>query len=355
MFGDLLKMVFIQIKKRKLRTFLTMVQVMIGIATIALVFNLIFGLWGNINDLKQDNIYKFEMGKQEETEFGSEATMNKPFSLEDINYLRENVETITGITPFHNAWEPLVAGNNGYFRVRNIGEVGPEYKKMADISMVSGSFFTEKDFTERSKVVVIEEEVARRVFSGSDVVDKKIDIYPEWRRDENRKEKKTYTVIGVFSRKDEGRGHGFNSFQDNQLLTPDSLRETNSFSTVIEKNGDGTTQKRVQQEREEQEPTYSEIYIKIEDGQYASTKAALSSFAREKSDGEFGAILEQTGHQQSQNSLQQSFKIISIILSIFGLLIIVIGSIGILSTMMVNILERTRQIGIEKALGASRR
>ncbi|MFW6308696.1 MAG: ABC transporter permease [bacterium] len=311
---DLFKNVLIQIKKRKLRTILTMIQVMFGIAIIALVLHLILGLWEGYNDM-QSNVYESEIIIEKEN-----YDKNLGFSLEEEEKLKKDIETISGVSPFNHSYDVLLKNDNFFYRTRDMGEVGPDYKNMADLSMVKGSFFTKKDVQQNSRVVVLSRELADRLFPDSDPLNQKIKINPNWNEENLEGELKEYVVTGVYEK---NRSINVGNFFKHQLLIPHT--DDNNLS----------------------------VYIQIKEGKFTPTEAALSVFARDKHDQGELILSGIYPRGYSPEEYKKAFSIILILLSVFGFLIIICSSIGILSTMLVNIMERIRQVGIEKTLGAS--
>ncbi len=353
MLHDLLKMVFIQIKKRKMRSFLTIVQVMIGIATITLIFSLVFNVWdavGNNQEGEGENLYQLQIGTREDSENGNIYTYSTDsMSLADIKFIKDNVDTIAALTPLNRHFDSLIESDQ-YYRIRQIAEVGPDFFGMADVTLEEGSFFTTEDFARKNQVAVVSKSAARQIFSEVNPIGQKIKVENDWRYG-GREEATEYIVIGLFSQ--ENKAQLPYLFNNNPVYIPASITrtQTNNHTSVTYKES-GEVIEKIETSKIKVEPYFHSLYIKIEDGQYTATEAALASvFTQLNKEGE--VIL--TTQKQQQAGFTEGLNIITLILGIFGFLILVIGSIGILSTMMINILERTRQIGIEKALGASKR
>jgi ABC-type antimicrobial peptide transport system permease subunit len=176
-------------------------------------------------------------------------------------------------------------------------------------------------------------------------------MYRSWRNSpENLPEPREFTIIGVF---EANNGQGYSRLSNNQLLAPVSVNNPinmASQSEVVKKDGDTVIVKSIPGSSSQK---FYSVFLKIKEGQYNTTKSALEAMIQDEYGQKYMVYLKESF--SSLESMKTSIRYISMVMLGFGFLILIIGSIGILSTMMVNILERTRQIGIEKALGASRR
>ena len=412
MFIDLIKMIFIQIKKRKMRTFLTMLQVMLGIATIVLVFTIVFSLWDGVRETQKafsDSVYNFTIERQMEDPRGHGHSMPQHVITEsDIVDIKENISTIEYISPLRRSSDVLVNYNDHYFRISAKAGVSPDFLQISDMEMEKGTFFSSGDYEQGAGVAVISSRAASQIFPGqSDPIGQEVVVYRNWRFDDNP-EQTTYTIIGVFS---SGAVQDiYSPLLGNQLLVPATYRDRNLASPVVYSSAARTqvsspvpvqesprikvdTESGVESGAEPiAEPSaqigtepgtelgtengikssaepgpgilekseiintgfrYSSLYLRIGQGQYNETLASLSAYVSDRYGTDMQVQLR--AEDGMAGGFDQALTYISMVMGGFGFLIIIISSIGILSTMMVNILERTRQIGIEKALGASRK
>ncbi len=349
MLRDIFSLAFIQVKKRPLRAILTVLQVTLGIATIAVIFNIVFGLWDGIKATEENmggNVYMLQVGQQSTSSDGRSThtyMRGDTFTIESIQELQERVDTIEYVSPMDYGYDRLINVKEIFYRVRRIAYIGPDFLKVVNMDITRGSFFTKGDYEQGANVCVISTITANMLFGDKDPVGENVQLYSSWYGASGELPAPTeYTIIGVF---DPGPLKiGFGQLTDYQMLLPNSVRGSNYTTDGITVVGGYTSTVG--------DISVGSVLIRIKPRQFGPTQAALSSIVRAEYGDDMDAILS-----PMDSSIQEFSKImvyLSGIMGGFGLLIVVISSIGILSTMMVNTLERTRQIGIEKALGASR-
>ncbi|MEJ6949749.1 ABC transporter permease [Natronospora cellulosivora (SeqCode)] len=410
MFKDLLVMTFKQIKKRPLRTFLTALQITLGIAMVAVVLNLIFNLNFTISQIGQssDDIYTFQVGAEVTTPDGQNTYYQSRSILteSDMKAIKGEVDTIQYASPFERGWNSLADVDGTYYQLNQVAYSNHQLAKILDLDIIRGMFFSEEDFRQGARVAVIGEIAANQLFPGQDPIGQEIKFYRHYSPG-YLPEALELTIIGVYEQGnirdaymdykasplivpltvESSRGmmggsatmnstsvsettiveateitetieendivveelsaEGVENFDNTSIISEENIIETDIIESI-----DNNVEYYYDVMPEEQERIFHEFIIRIEDGQYNSTKIALDAYIQGNiSDGE-EAVLRKQG--EFYGNIGDEMRPLLIILSIFGALMVVISSIGILTTMLVNILERTKQVGIEKALGASK-
>jgi putative ABC transport system permease protein len=324
---DLLKMVLIQMKKRPFRTGLTILQVTLGIAAVALVFNVIFGLLDGLNEAEDMGLSQVYMMRIEEDHMGPFIQNAYPIFKGDLfKDIMENVDTIEYISPFYCDYEPVVESDGVLYRVRCLAYVGPDFHKILGLKLMRGAFFTDEDYHQRARVCIISKVMANILYGDLDPLGKTIYTYRFWYSPEMPLPAPVeYTIIGIF---DPGRyKREAYDMLDSQILVPASILSEDHM-------GPG------------------QALIRIKPGGFGPTLAATSAITKDFYGGNMEVVL--TGVDASMKYMAKTVMHLIGIMWGFSLIILIISSIGILSTMMVNTLERTGQIGVEKALGAYR-
>lgn len=351
MIKDIILLAFKNVKKRGLRSLLTMIQIMLGIATITIIFNLIFNIWDGINHLEGEmggrvylmNVITERAPDAEGRIFSQHEQLLTPQTLEQI----EELSTVEYISPIDSVWEPLLKGQEEFFRLQKMAYVGPNYREIFGIDLEEGTFFTPQDYQQQTPVGLISRTAARLIFPHQSPIGEEVKIYQHWRSGD-LPTPQILTIIGVFS--SEGMEEQFSAVNGNQLLVPATLNI--SHPTTIIRSSDGMTimESMEEKSREIQSIRFHNIALKIKEGSYQETLTAITRQVQDTFGDQYQIQL--SAYARFVESLRDWARIISLILSGFGFLIVIISSTGILSTMMVGILERTTHIGLEKAMGA---
>lgn len=382
---EIFGMAFIHIKKRPLRSVLTVLQMMLGIATIAVIFNLVFGLWDGIQMLSDSggNTYELMVGQEEIFADGSYVSRNitNSLTISGVQMIKEQVDTITGITLMNREWDCLVRVDGVYYRIDNLAYVGHEFLDVLGLPLTAGTFFTENDCIQGNKVCIVEQSVVGIMFSGANPIGKTVEVsMPRWTMEGQVYESEEYIVIGVF---ESGVVDDYSRILGNQILVPLVYQIQNETEADVEldeelmvealtaagsswgsiiriASGSSATTAVVAKsmsisEKLLFEQRFETVIIRIKEGQFAASQSALTAIISDLYGEGNEAILQPVEESIYSQGMMELVRILSLVMGGFGLLIVVIGSIGILSTMIVNVLERTRQIGIEKTLGASRK
>jgi putative ABC transport system permease protein len=320
------------LRSNKLRSGLTMLGIMIGVTTVILISSVISGLTGNVDDLVKSLgtnvffVFRFPVFGGRPTQ---EMLARKQLTYDDAMALMR-LPHILGADPAQQYRSPT--GHLGSFSVKYNGhkventilEGDSEYAPLVNQrDLLEGRYFTEQEAERHADVVVLGHDTAEELFGGDDPIGKQVNI-----------EGTLFTVVGVLAPEKQVFGGGKNPDDNTALFPLFTFRKLHP------------------------EVLDYWITVKYDD---AKNKTAAEDEIREalrrrrklKADQPDNfAIFTPDGLMDLWNQLTGGLFIFLVGVSSVGLMV---GGVGVMNIMLVSVTERTREIGIRKALGATKR
>ncbi|NLI14986.1 MAG: FtsX-like permease family protein [candidate division Zixibacteria bacterium] len=314
-------------KAHKLRSFLTILGVLIGVSSIIGMVSLIEGLNGSIRNqiesLGSNVIYvsKYKPGVVMGNRGSSER--NRPaIVFEDALAIKRYCPDVDGVAPQNYYRKP--GGNIVKFRdnqARNPAFFGtlPDYEEVNNFYVARGRFINYNDEKYRAFVCVIGADMVDAIFPGIDPLEKEITINGD-----------RFTVVGVMEKRETVMGSNENNF----VLIP-----YNTFKKI--------------------HPEEKELWLSVKARSPAVLQDAIDQITdlmrrrhglKYTQEDDF-AVFTQESLLEIWKSLTQAVWLVMIVISSIGLLV---GGVGVMNIMLVSVTERTREIGIRKAVGAKR-
>jgi putative ABC transport system permease protein len=316
------------ISRNKLRALLTMLGVIIGVAAVIIMIAISAGteatITENIQNLGTNLLFVTQsMGPQQAP--SRTSGNNETFlTYDDAKAIQSSISGISGVVVERDITELVKYGSTSVDSVSIIGTT-PSYPEVRDVSLASGRFLTQNDIDKSAKVAVLGYTTAQTLFGNADPVGEKIYIGDV-----------QLTVVGVMVKK----GVVGNTDYDSRIYIPLTLVfEKFTFSPFARVQGDqvGTVLVQVS-ELSNMDKVITQIQILLAK-RHETTVADLPFTVRTQED-----IIT------TQESTTAAFRDL---LAWVAAVSLVVGGIGIMNIMLVSVTERTREIGIRQATGAT--
>jgi putative ABC transport system permease protein len=330
---ETLGMALDSVRAHKFRSFLTVLGIVIGVMTAITIASILTGLRQNIVSIIEEygtnNIYAFHLSTGPRTGEDRSERSRKPLTVADADAIQTQapaVEEVGRVAPNigygGGPFDDNVTYNGHNYRWGNTQGVSPNYAGIVNIAIKEGRFITENDDQQRSNVMVIGVNAADSLFPGDNQIAGR----------EVRMGGYNFEVVGVLEKRKAGF-FGENE-EDNAVFIP--FRTAQKIAPA---------------------KGYMLLVIKARSGQTSEALLQSEEILRRRRAVKFGEpnnfdIKTADKFIEQFDSITAMVGLIAIAISSLGLLV---GGIGVMNIMLVSVTERTKEIGVRKALGARRR
>lgn len=303
------------LRTNKVKAFLTMLGVVIGSACIVLVVTI--SLVGKQYIIAQIEGVGSNIVYGQLVHNGTQAaTIGDELTLVDLEAIRNEIPHIEHVAGTRDQQMIVVAQGAG--RPVSLVAVTEEFQQIRNLLVLSGRYFDSRDVESRSKVCLLTEDLARTAFPDADPVGKEIRV-GELR----------FTVIGVF--KERIATFGQSEIARESVIVPFGLLKSYA----------GTDTVRV-------------LYAQ------AATPEAVPAVTTQvaelvRSRHRAGAVYDVQNLSAILEAARNISLAVTVVLLAVGSVTLIISGVGIMNIMLVTVTERTREIGLRKAVGARRR
>lgn len=318
--NQLLKNALIDLKRNRVRTLLTSLGIMIGVFSVVMLIALGLGLknyiesqfeslGANLIIIFPGNVFKQEGGFA--GGFGPGFSGGADFKEKDINELKK-IPELNYVVPMF--FKSALVEMNGESRYGNLMGTSADFFHVLNFKPLNGQFFTDLDVNRRGKVAVL----------GFNLADQFFDEPQEALNQTVTVAKQRYKVIGVAEKKGDNE-------PDTSVIVP--------YKTTF---GNINPNK-----------TFFTIYLGINDDEMVklAKEKAKQALLKNWDEDDF-SVTEQT---EILSTFNQIFTMINAVLVAIGSISLIVGGIGIMNIMYASVTERTKEVGVRRALGATQK
>lgn len=313
-------MALTSLKDNKVRSLLTMLGIIIGVAAVITLVSIGMGVKerveSNLSSLGS-NMIMVSPGNVSASGVRGAAGSNQTLTLKDAQAIEKSIDGVRAVAPIVNGSANMVVGNQNW--ISSMAGTTPEYAIVQDRAVAEGSFITERHLNSRERVAVLGQTVVENLFGESQAIGRTVRINDA-----------PFRVIGILEEKGQS---GMGQDQDDTVIIP--------ITTAQERMLGITHINRISIQGEN-----TDVLAQIQ--------ADVTELLRQRH--EITADKEDDFNVRNMtemiNAMNDTTTTITMLLGITAAISLLVGGIGIMNIMLVSVTERTREIGIRKSLGA---
>ena len=305
----------------KLRSVLTMLGIIIGVAAVIAMVSIGMGVKSNVEDSMASlgsNMLIVTPGAANSGGIRGAAGSRESLKYDDAMAIKKKIKNIDHVSPIVQRSYQIVYGNQNWNTV--VMGVTPEYMSIRSLTLTVGTFISQTDNDKRQRVAVIGPTVARNLFGSENPIGRNIRIHNQ-----------PFKIIGVLASKGQS---SMGQDQDDVVIVPLMTEQERLLGiTHIQMiNLQVSEASKIVQVQSEVETLLRQRHHILSGKENDFTVNNLTSLVE---------------------TVTQQTTMLTILLGSIAGISLLVGGIGIMNIMMVSVTERTREIGIRKALGAT--
>jgi putative ABC transport system permease protein len=313
----------------KLRSSLTMLGVIIGVGSVITLMSVGRGAEASITSTLQDmgtNLVYITSQTPGVQGLAAMQSAAPSLTLADAEAIADQVPDVITVAPITEGYVEVVYSDTSVVAV--VEATTPDFEQVLNYPAAEGQFITERNVAARDMVVVIGDKVAKDLFGENSPLEKKVKISG-----------RQFTVIGVLEAKG---GQMMGVSMDSIIVLPITTYQSRLFPRQTSRGEEAVQQIAVQV-----------ASVEVTDIVSADITDLLRRRHNIKGEGKDDFLI--MSQEQMLSMVQQITGIFTLVLGAIASISLLVGSIGIMNIMLVSVTERTREIGIRKAVGAKRR
>ena len=318
------------LKSNKFRSALTILGVLIGVWSVIAMTSLVNGLDGAVQDsidkIGSNVLFVDRFPPNTDYDDLTEDEQNRKWiTTMEADAIVENCPAVSAVSPENHHWGQGRGGNSVKYKGRKANRpalvgVRPTYQKVNNLSVSAGRFISDIDNKIKAMVCVIGSDVKEALFPNEDPIDKQI-----------RVNNYRFTVIGVREKLEAMLG---DNSENNKIAIP-----LQTYAKILP--WDKALSLKVSANSLEE--------IELAEEQIIAALRIVRNVPYDK-DNDF-AVFGQENLREMVGNITKYIYLAMIIISSVGLMV---GGVGVMNIMLVSVTERTREIGVRKAIGAKR-
>jgi putative ABC transport system permease protein len=318
---EIIRVALRALARNKLRTILTMLGIIIGVGAVIGTVAIGQGASAQVQQQIQalgDNMIMVFAGSVNTSGVRMGNGANKTLTADDAQAILQHVPNVEMISPIVGASVQVVNGNQNW--LTRASGVSQDYTQIRNWPVVSGSMFSERDVDMAANVCVIGNTVAQQLFGDQDPVGQMV-----------RVQNLPFRIVGILLAKGQNSN---GQDQDDTMVMP--------YTTVQKKISGISWLQMVMVSTSSQEVM-------------ASAQSGISALLRQRHHlrpGEEDDFIIRSPNEMAQAAEATSLAM-TVLLGIIASISLLVGGIGIMNIMLVSVTERTREIGIRMAVGAT--
>lgn len=338
----------------KVKSILTALGIIFGVA--AVISMLAIGNGAQQEILEQmkmvgvNNIIILPVVESEEEKVDEADDKENKYSpgltMKDLEAINQEIPVLNKISP--QITKDTYVIQSGIRRSAKLHGVDPEFFELFNINLLSGKMFTDYQLTNGLPVCIVSEDIAIRFFSSIDIVNKKIKCGKEW-----------LTIVGVAEKRSVGESTGKLGLSSGQdvIYTPvqSMLLRFENRATITKKDlGQASSDDETSTSIQGSYHQLDKIIVQVQETEQLSKTADIVTriLLRKHLDiHDFEVIIPELLLKQQQRTKD----IFNFVLGAIAGISLLVGGIGIMNIMLASVLERIKEIGTRKALGATRK